>query len=448
MIDEDDYTGERYDDGPERQVLGTMMMAPARVRDEFASIWPDAWYTQQARELAGLITVMLDAGLPVDPNTVIAEARNRNLEPNRVSGMYVIACFQAAAIPETVPLLAERIRNLAICRKLHDVGIHLAQRTNSSNTTGVDSADVGEHLGFLRRAIDELESRDTSIRRNDQARRIGEWIEEWWPWLDAPPEMVRSIPTPWPELDDALAGGLHPGRSYLFAGRPGGGKSLALTNIAAYAAEKGHPGVLFSAEMGGLEITSRILAAGARAEYGQIARRSLDDYNRGKVAAYAKTASDIPLRISDKAPVTITQIRAEARRLKNSREGLHFVAVDYVQLLNPTDSKLTRERQIADISWGLKTMAKELDVAVVSACQLNRSAARDKRPPTIAELRESGSLEQDSDTVVLLHHPLLNDQPTGEVEFIIGKNRAGKLTQITLEFRGYQARISGGFGAG
>lgn len=439
---DDDYSAQRYDDRNECAVLGAMMMSPDRVREEFTSIWPEAWGTERARELAALIVSMLDTGQHIDANTVQAEAMNRGPAAGRVRGGYVFECLEQAAIPESVPVLAERIRNLAICHKLHDIGTHLAQRAESSYMTG-DKADVDEHVAYLKRAVEEIDSREVGGRKDDRPRRIGDWIDEWWPWLDAPPEKVRSIMTPWPELDDILAGGLHPGRSYLFAGRPGGGKSLALTNIAAYAAEHGHPGVLFSAEMGGIEVVSRILAAGARAEYGQIARRSVDDYNRGKVAAYAKVAHDIPLRISDKAPITITEIRSQARRLKNSREGLHFVAVDYVQLLNPVDSKLTRERQIAEISWGLKTMSKELDVAVVSACQLNRSAARDKRPPTIAELRESGALEQDSDTVILIHHKLANDRPTGEVDFIVGKNRAGKLTEITLDFRGYQARIGG-----
>jgi replicative DNA helicase len=89
----------------------------------------------------------------------------------------------------------------------------------------------------------------------------------------------------------------------------------------------------------------------------------------------------------------------------------------------------------------MKTMARELDVAVISACQLNRGSARDKRPPTIAELRESGSLEQDSDVVVLLHHDMSTGQPTGLVELIIGKNRTGSLTQFSLPWRAYWARI-------
>jgi replicative DNA helicase/5S rRNA maturation endonuclease (ribonuclease M5) len=294
-----------------------------------------------------------------------------------------------------------------------------------------------EVLAAVYKELDAL----TAVReKGSRLRKFDDIMTDWWEWVNAPPDQVRNIPTPWPELDDILAGGLHPGRSYLFAGRPGGGKSLALTNFAAYAAERGHPGALFSVEMGSMEIASRVLAAGARAEYGQVARRSIDDFNLGRISKYATEVQGIPLWVSDQAPITIDQIRAQARSLQRAG-GLDFVAVDYVQLLRSTDPRLPRERQIAEISWGLKTMAKELDIAVISACQLNRGPAKEKRAPTIAELRESGALEQDSDVVILLHHNLIDGQPTGEVEFIVGKNRTGKLTQITLPFRGYQARI-------
>jgi len=297
---------------------------------------------------------------------------------------------------------------------------------------------VEEAAAFAYQQLDAATA--TPEDKGPRLKRFGDMLDDWWEWVDAPPAQVRTIPTPWPELDDLLAGGLQPGRSYLFAGRPGGGKSLALTNFAAYAAAQGHPGALFSVEMGTMEIMSRILAAGSQAEYGQVSARNLDDWNRGRIAKYSIDVETMPLWVSDQAAITIDQVRAQARALKRAN-GLDFVAVDYVQLLRAADSRQPRERQIAEISWGLKTMAKELDVAVISACQLNRGPAKEKRPPTIAELRESGALEQDSDVVILLHHNLMEGQPTGEVDLIVGKNRTGKLSTITLPFRGYQARI-------
>lgn len=302
----------------------------------------------------------------------------------------------------------------------------------------VDSptASLDEMVATLYRHLDKT----AATTETEHVKKFDVLVDEWWDWIDTPPSQRRTIPTPWPEVDDALAGGLHPGRSYLIAGRPGGGKSLGLTNIAAHAAGQGHKGILFSVEMGRMEITSRIMAAGASAEYGQITRRTMDDYNRSRVAAYASDAQAMPLWVSDQAALTIEQIHTEARKLKTT-QGLDFVAVDYAQLLKPTDSRATRERQIATISWGLKTLSNQLDIAVITACQLNRGATKEDRPPTIAELRESGSLEQDADVVILLHHEKRDGEPSGEIQLIIGKNRTGPLTTIAQPWRAHYAKI-------
>lgn len=303
-------------------------------------------------------------------------------------------------------------------------------------TTAAEELSTEELLAYAYRQLDTL----AGAKAPSNLHKFGDVLGEWWEWLETPADKIRTIETPWSDLNEVLAGGLHPGRSYLIAGRPGGGKSLGLTNIAAHAAENGHKGILFTVEMGRIEVTSRILAAGARAEYKQITKRNIDALNLGMVASYAQKVADVPLWIGDQASITVDQIRQQARKVKQTH-GLDFVAVDYAQLLKPTDSRATRERQIAEISWGLKTMSRELDIAVVTACQLNRGASKENRPPTIAELRESGSLEQDADVVLLLHHTTQNGMQTGEVEMIAGKNRTGPLTTITLLWQAYQARI-------
>lgn len=291
-------------------------------------------------------------------------------------------------------------------------------------------------LTYVQRELDALHGET----ENPTLHKFDSILGQWWEWIETPDDKIRTIPTPWPELDDVLAGGMHPGRSYIIAARPGHGKSIALSNFASYAAQQGRKGVLFSVEMGRVEVASRIIAAGALADYGRITRRQLDDFSMGRIAKFVAESESMPLWISDQASLTIAEIGRQARELKN-RHGLDFVAVDYVQLVKPGDSKSARERQISEISWALKNMSKELDIVVVAACQINRGSTKEKRPPTIADLRESGSLEQDCDVAILLHHELIEGQPTGEVEMIVGKNRTGKLCSITLPWRSYQARI-------
>lgn len=440
-IHDDDAPEIRYDETTEIALLGLALGAPERIRETFLSVWPEAWYSPRTRALATIITGMLKAGDHIDPNTVLVAAQNQGLAARLDNGAFVLTCYQAAGAPESAPLLAERIRNLATCRDLHAAADRVMQRVQTSWTTGADPADTAEHLAYLKRELEAIENRNVDPDHEQAVRKFSDAVADFWEWQNAPDDKQHAIATPWPELDDLLAGGLHRGRSYLFAGRPGGGKSLALSNFAGYASEHGYKGLLFSVEMGTREVTARILAAAAHAEYGQITRRQMDDRNYTKVLDRATEVAGMPLWISDQASLTVDKIRSEALKLKRT-VGLDYVAVDYIQLLRATDSKVPRERQIADISRALKMLAKDLDVAVVSACQLNRGATKEKRPPTIAELRESGSLEQDSDVVVLLHHNTNdNDEPTGEVEMIVGKNRTGRLSTITLEFRGYQARL-------
>lgn len=274
----------------------------------------------------------------------------------------------------------------------------------------------------------------------DDARSFADALDSWQEWATASKDSVRTIPTPWADVNDMLAGGLHPGRSYVIGGRPGEGKSIALLNFATHAAELGHPGVIFSVEMGEGEVVSRILASGSRSEYGQITRRNIDADNWARIQEYAAGQRNMPLTLVDKSDITVEYIAARCRTLKRTR-GLDVVVVDYLQLLKESDSKQARERQVAQISRALKVLARELDCAVIVACQLNRNAANSDRKPALSELRESGAIEQDADVVILLHHELMNNEPTGMVELVVAKNRTGRLGSVPLPWRAHQARL-------
>ena len=218
--------------------------------------------------------------------------------------------------------------------------------------------------------------------------------------------------------------------------------SIAGVNLATHAAENGHSAVVFSVEMGEHEVASRSVASGARAEYGQITRRHIDDHNLGLIAEWADTNRSMPLRLVDKADIGVEYVAAVCRSIKRAH-GLDVVFVDYLQLLKPAGSKIPRQQQIADMSRALKVLAMDLDVAVVIACQLNRNSANEKRAPVLADLRESGAIEQDCDVAILLHHPRGDDGGlSGDVELVVAKNRTGALGVITCRWTAYQARIA------
>lgn len=363
----------------------------------------------------------------------------------------------AAHAAQVAELLSPHANVTVVAPKVgKDAADHITAGHSLTDFTPVDAAE--KHLAFaaLTRELEQartmplpqgLEHLRAVINRltpaNDDAelKPVEQLLAEWWEWIESPNDTGRGriMATPWDELNEALAGGFHAGRSYLFAGRPGAGKSLGLSNFAAHAALSGAKGMLYSVEMSGLEIMSRMLSAGASAEYKQVTRRELDAYNLSRIADFSERFKTAPLHISDRSSLTMSRIAAEARQMKTDN-GLDFIAVDYMQLLK--SSANDRQQALTAISRDIKVLAGELDVALVSACQLNRENTKQNRRPMLSDLRESGAIEQDCDVAILLHHPETPDgYPTGEVEMIIAKNRTGPLVTVKVPFRPHYARI-------
>ena len=417
---------DQLEDPGDEWVLGSALLSIAhahQIPDLLARISPNDFADPHLGEMWTAARTVHARKQPVSKRTILAE---RDTHPIR---QRIKQWAGEPVDPLRVNTAAKRIVDVARSRRLVEALIRIGQYTPQAPS-------YSEALEFATTQIAALAEAEPSTEQHSFA----DALERWWQWIDAPRDQVRTINTPWPDLDDMLAGGLHPGRSYVIGGRPGEGKSLVVTNLAVHAAERGHPGVIFSVEMGEIEVVSRIMAAGAHAEYGRITRRNLDDHNRMKLAEYADTYRAMPLTLVDRSDVTVDYIAAQCRTMKR-KHGLDLVVVDYLQLLRETDSRQARERQVAHISRSLKILARELDCAVIVACQLNRNAANADRRPQLSELRESGAIEQDCDVAILLHHELAEGQPTGEVTLCVAKNRTGRLGAVTLPWRAYQAKI-------
>ncbi len=308
--------------------------------------------------------------------------------------------------------------------------------TATAMRDGKSAAAVADQLARNLARLNETAT-DTSDLGN--LTHVDTLLDEWWEWVDTDPNDVRTIPSPWFRLNDVIAGGFQPKRLYLTAARPGAGKSLVLTNIAQHAATHGYKGALFSLEMDKNEIIGRIMAAGAEASTSQISRREVDDYNRQKLATYTGILQGASLWVSDEAPLTVAKIRSQCLALKQEH-GLDFVCVDYAQLLSSTH-KGSENEQLTQISKALKQLAMELDIAVISAAQLNRESTKENRPPKVSDLRGSGSLEQDADVVILLHHEVIDGQETGKVSMILDKNRTGTRTTFEEAWRPNRSKV-------
>jgi len=257
-------------------------------------------------------------------------------------------------------------------------------------------------------------------------------------------ERPTVVPTGWAEFDDRISGGLHGGRMYVFGGRPGDGKSNVAFNIAAHVAEQGFRCLVVSAEMSELEVTGRLAARGAEVPLSAINSYAVSAVDVARLQAYADSVGDLPLWVDGKS-TTLAAVKTTARRWKR-RHGLDVLCVDYLQLLKTDLRGVIREQEVAHISRELVRLGKELDVPVVVPCQLNRAGAKRgaNSRPVMEDLRESGQIEQDASVVVLLHHPIdeESDLPTGEVTFILAKNRHGQRLDVSLDWNGGYAKIS------
>lgn len=256
---------------------------------------------------------------------------------------------------------------------------------------------------------------------------------------------MTGVPTGFAELDD-LTNGMHPGQMIIVAARPALGKStLALDFARAAAIKNDMPTIFFSLEMGRSEIAMRLLAAEASIPLQSMRKGTVNAQDWATIAATRGRINDSPLYIDDSPNLTLVEIRAKCRRLKQ-RIGLKMVIIDYLQLMTSGKRVESRQQEVSEFSRALKLLAKELQVPVIALSQLNRGPEqRADKLPALSDLRESGSIEQDADVVILLHRESAYEKENpraGEADLIIAKHRNGPTKTVTVAFHGHFSRFA------
>jgi len=257
-------------------------------------------------------------------------------------------------------------------------------------------------------------------------------------------EAVTGLPTGYQELDRLLSG-LQPSNLVIVGARPSMGKTAFALGMAAHAALHAHKPVLFfSLEMSHIEITSRLICSEARVPSDRIRSGRLQDSDWPKITHAIGRLSEAELFIDDNSQVTVMEIRAKARRLKAQLGSLGMIVVDYLQLMTGRGRAENRQVEISEISRSLKLLARELDTPVVALSQLSRGLEMraDKRP-VLADLRESGSIEQDADVVMFIYRDEVYNAEVagGSAEILVSKHRSGPTGRVELAFLGQYTRF-------
>lgn len=248
-----------------------------------------------------------------------------------------------------------------------------------------------------------------------------------------------GIPTQIPALDAMFGGGLKPGKQVIIAARPSVGKSSLAQQICINVARQGHAAALFSMEMGCAELTDRAVANLGRVALDGIATGQLDPDQWGRVTDAVENMRDLPLFFDEQPAMSLGDIVAKARALKR-KHGLKLLAIDYLQLCSSGKAGDSRHHQIEEISRGLKSLAKQLDITVITLSQLNREVEkRTSGRPVLSDLKESGAIEEDADAVLMLWR-----HQSGDAGNVIGcavpKNRQGRVGEFALHFEGAYQR--------
>lgn len=426
----------------ERAVVGAMLTNTTATDAAAQIITATDLYDTELAVIAQACIDLSGAGRTVDLAAVhhhLTETRQLGLLRRSGPGLLTKLAVEQACLPypDTVAFHAETIAHDAIRRRVHDACTRGRQYANSPDF------EPG-HAQFI---IDSIESAaspsvDAGAGGSD-ALWVGDDFDAFLEDLTTADADDRIL-TPWADLNAKVA--LRPGHLVVIGGRPGDGKSLAGVGIAACAAiHHGHGALIASLEMRRFEIMRRLIAAEAKVELAHLEAKNVTDYDWDRIGKVANKVRVAPLAIDSPNDVSIAHLRSRLRHLRKTTP-IRVLVVDYLQLLKVTKKSERRDLEIAEFTRELKQIAVSENVCVIALSQLNRGpTTRSDKKPQMSDLRESGSIEADADTVILLHRPGADDPDSplaGEVEMLVPKQRAGQsgLT-VRLSFQGHYARL-------
>jgi replicative DNA helicase len=421
----------------EQSVLGAILLSErtmhAFVIDEGVEVGD--FYSERHREIFAAMIELYSRGTPIDVVTV----RARLLETGKLqaAGGDAAVDMLVAPVPNAGNLrqYAQIVRENALLRRLLAATQEIQAQVLNQRQEPRDIVEQAEKA-MLEVAHDKRK-REFKVIRDVLSSELNK-LEE----LSRRGSDLTGTPSGFKDLD-AITGGFQPGNLVVLAARPGMGKSSLVTNMAEKAAvDHKRPVALFSLEMSEAELAQRFIASQASIHGDDLRKGRVDAARWPKIVKASSRLAEAPLYIDDSGDVTLLDIRAKSRRLhsqlREEHGGLGMIIVDYLQLMQSDRRIDNRAEAVAEMSRGLKLLARELEVPVIALSQLNRKVEErhDKRP-MLSDLRESGAVEQDADVVIFIYRDEYYNEDSereGEADLIIAKHRNGALDTVTLSF--------------
>lgn len=427
-------------DEAERALLGALLLAPERFSDVADAIVAEDFADARHRAIFEAVAVLVDRGAPVDFVSVGEALRSRGAFEKAGGAQYLIELASLVTTSAHALHHAKLVADTSTLRRLIATAGEIMAEAYDTRPDGEAVVDL----------VDASEQRIFGLARRDERaglEPIAKAITETFRRIDAAThrEGLTGLPTGFLDLDQMLCG-LNGGDLVIVAARPSMGKTAFALNLIEHAAlsqpdwlQRAPVCLLFSLEMGRQQLVSRMLCSRARVEGHRLRTGRLPAEDRAELIGAADELSRARIFIDDTSNLTMMSLRARARRLK-AKEGLDLVVVDYLQLLTFPRSE-SRLQEISNISRSLKGLARELEIPVVALAQLSRQVeSRDDKRPQLADLRESGSIEQDADVCMLLFRPEYypqyrdDEQYRNMAEVIVAKQRNGPTGTVKLQF--------------
>lgn len=416
----------------EKAVVGSVLLNEKALAAAAELIKPEDFYFDANREIFAVAMELFNESTPVDVVTV-NDRLVRYDKLDAVGGIpYLTALATGTPTTENVSYYAEIVKEKAVLRKLATAG------------TAIQNIAIGQDgdTSTILEQAQQLILDAASGREKNTIVPVIEIIMDTYQEMAenaANPDKLTGLATGFDELN-RRCGGFHGGEFILIAGRPGMGKSSFAVNIAEYVSiNEGKTVAIFNLEMPKESLMKRILCSQALIDSSKILTGKFEGEDWARMGRVLDKIAAAPLYIDDSSTVTVSEIKAKCHRLKQTK-GLSMIVIDYLQLMQGSGRTDSRQQEIADISRSLKIMAKELDVPVIALSQLSRAVeSRQDKRPMLADIRESGSIEQDTDMVMFLYrdeyyNPDTEDKNMAEV--LIAKHRAGETGMFKLGWQG------------